>query len=263
MPSSSARMRSRLFRFWIRPSPRRRTSPGCGGPPARSSAPSAPRIFAITVSAGTPGRFPHRSAGWTPVRGRSISFARSLPRMSRVWSSTATAASPTVWSPASRWRRFPRPAIAFPGHRGSPRGSRWPAVASIRAGSGSRSSKATGTVSIPGRGAYLGARRAVALSSVRPPRLVGGRRRRLGRLPPPGGRSRAPSARVSGRRSGRPARGRPLLAPGIEVWLDPVPVGADLLDPYRAGGPLGPPAHLLPATGRYATSSPGADVHAF
>ena len=43
-----------------------------------------------------------------------------------------------------------------------------------------------------------------------------------------------------------------LVASGMEVWVDPVPPGVDLLDLYRTGGPLGPPERVLPDTERYA-----------
>ena len=43
-----------------------------------------------------------------------------------------------------------------------------------------------------------------------------------------------------------------LLASGIDVFLDPIQPGVDLLDLYRAGGPLGPPVRLAGTQSRYA-----------
>ena len=45
-----------------------------------------------------------------------------------------------------------------------------------------------------------------------------------------------------------------LLASGIDVLLDPIPPGVDLLDLYRTGGPLGPPVKLVAARRRYPSS---------
>ena len=232
-----------------------RMSTGSGVPPAPPTGRRLPRTCASFAPVGVSSRFPHPSAGFLRGPGRSRSSILPRRQVLSASSSTAIEASATAWSAAVQvealdqaGRRIPWPPA------GAPRVS----LAGSRFDSGRQRFEVLDSAS---RSLFLveGPLSALAAPALFPELATGwtvvgvagwaGFRRQAV------GAARVVRVCPDGDTDGQRAVQRfvdDLVASGMEVWVDPVPPGVDLLDLYRTGGPLGPPERVLPDTERYA-----------